>query len=404
MENVYRKSYYALVYNTDALETAVSKLAVAHSKAMKQEYLSDMTAYATAAAENLANLSEKSADNSDVLKFINQTGDFAKYLDDKLNKGGELTEKDLETIGEIGAAVRAVKAELQRVSGEVEKDGFSFLRTIESGSDGFSEIVRSFENEKIDYPSMIYDGPFSDSMTERTAKGLTGKEADKEEALRRVSDLLQNVEISEISVKEGNKNVFETYDFELDTSRGKCYVTLAKKGAFPVSISYAEAGAASLSLTAKQAEQAAESYAEKIGLSSMKAVWASNYNNVYYVNLAYFENGAIFYPDLVKVKVNGETGEIDGMESLNYIFNHTERPVFESVMPPSEAVLSVSEDISVESVRLAVVPTKGDGEILAYEVYGTKGEEKYFVYVSAESGEELKIMRVLDGERGLLLQ
>ena len=171
-----------------------------------------------------------------------------------------------------------------------------------------------------------------------------------------------------------------------------------------MSVAFTDEESSALSLTAKQAEAAAEEYAVRIGLKSMKAVWASNYNNVYYVNLAFCDNGAIFYPDLVKVQVSGETGEILGMESLNYIFNHTDRPVFESVIPPSEAVSSVSENLEIQSVRLAVVPTKGDGETLAYEVYGTKGEEKYFVYVSANSGEELKVMRVVDGERGLLLQ
>ena len=54
--------------------------------------------------------------------------------------------------------------------------------------------------------------------------------------------------------------------------------------------------------------------------------------------------------------------------------------------------------------NIALVPTKGGGEALTYEFFGTKGDDKYFVYVDAESGEEMKIMRVLDGERGLLLQ
>ena len=404
MENVYRKSYYGLVYNTDGLETAVTKLSVARSKAMKQEYLSDMTAYSTAAAENMANLSERGADNSAILKFINQTGDFAKYLDNKLNKGGDLTEKDEETIGEIASVLREIKTSLQKVSGEVEKDGFSFLTAIGETEGGFSGMVKSFENEEIDYPSMIYDGPFSDSMTERRAKGLTGKDATENEAIDRLSELLPNTEISEISVHDGSKNVFETFDFELSTSRGKCFVTIAKKGAFPVAFSFAEERANAPTLTAERAERAAEEYAENIGLSSMKAVWASNYDGDYYVNLAYTEKGVIFYPDLIKVKVNGETGEIEGMESLNYIFNHTARAPFESPIPPSEAVSSVGEDLEIKSVRLCVVPTKGDGETLAYEVYGTKGEEKYFVYVGASSGEELKVMRVVDGERGLLLQ
>lgn len=404
MENVYRKSYYGLTYDIDGLDTAISKLSVARTKAMKQEYLSDISAYSTAASENVSNLAEDSAARSDLLKFINQTGDFAKYLDNKLNKGGELNLNDKKTIGEIGSVVRTIKADLQKISGEVERDGFTFLSAIRGNSEHFSSMVRSFENEDIDYPSMIYDGPFSDSMTEREAKALSGEEKSEEEARKSIAALLPNTEIAEISVQNGSKNIFETYSYELTTSRGKCFVTLAKKEAFPVSVSFTEQRASSLKLRADQAENIAENYLENIGFSSMKAVWASIYNDVYYVNLAYYANGTIFYPDLVKVQVSGETGEILGMESLNYVFNHNERPLYADVLPPSEAVCAVSEEIEIASVRLAVVPTKGNGETLAYEIYGTKGEEKFFVYVSAESGDELKIMRVVDGERGLLLQ
>jgi len=107
------------------------------------------------------------------------------------------------------------------------------------------------------------------------------------------------------------------------------------------------------------------------------------------------------------VKVAADSGDILGMEALNYIYNHTARTIAAPTVTEQEAAEAISEYIAVSSCRLALVPTKGGGEALTYEFFGTKGGEngdKYFVYVDAESGEELKIMRVLDGERGLLLQ
>ncbi len=403
MENQYRKSYYGLVYNVDGLDGAVAKLSVARSNPLRQEYLSDMTAYSTAAGENLSNLVEEGSDNSKIMKFINQTGDFAKYLDDKLSKGGEMEKSDRDIVSEIGSAVREIQSSLQKIAPEVEKDGFSFLASLKEEDGAFSEMIRSFENEDIDYPSMIYDGPFSDSMTERTAKALTGKEVSEREAREKLKFILENTEIADISVKAGSKNVFETFDFELITSRGKCFVTLSKKGAFPISVNYTEAQDGTVHIPASEAEKRAEAYLEKIGIKDMKAVWVSLYDNVYYVNLAYFKEGVVYYPDLIKVKVGGEEGEVIGMESLNYVFNHSARVIEDANVSATNAVLSVSEEIAVGNIRLAVVPTKGDGETLAYEIYGTKGEDKYFVYVSAKTGAELKIMRVLDGERGLLL-
>lgn len=402
-ESTYRKSYYALLYNMDGLEGATNKLTVASGKALKQEYLADVSSYATAAAENMSDFTMNEGD-SKIMKFINQTGDFAKYLDDKLNKGGSFAEEDEKTIGEISSAVREIKGTLAELSAEVEEGDFSFVDTLRKKDSLFSRTLRSFEQKDVDYPSMIYDGPFSDSLLEREAKALSGADVSEEECRAIAAKVLGVQKTSEISVKSGSKNVFETYDCEADTPAGKAYVTIAKKGGFPVSFSLPEDGQNALHIEAADAERYAEQYLRNIGIENMKAVWASLYDNVYYVNLAVTRDGVILYPDLIKVKVGGDNGHIVGMEALNYVFNHTERDIPAAVVTEQEAAEAISEYISLSSCRLALVPTKGGGEALTYEFYGTKGADKYFVYVDALSGEELKIMRVLDGERGLLLQ
>ena len=401
-ESTYRKSYYALLYNMDGLEGAANKLTVASGKALKQEYLADVSSYATAAAENMSDFTMNEGD-SKIMKFINQTGDFAKYLDDKLNKGGSFAEEDEKTIGEISSAVREIKGTLAELSAEVEEGDFSFVDTLRKKDSLFSRTLRSFEQKDVDYPSMIYDGPFSDSLLEREAKALSGADVSEEECRAITAKVLGVQKTSEISVKSGSKNVFETYDCEADTPAGKAYVTIAKKGGFPVSFSLPE-DAQNLHIEAADAERYAEQYLRNIGIENMKAVWASLYDNVYYVNLAATRDGVILYPDLIKVKVGGDNGRIVGMEALNYVFNHTERDIPAAVVTEQEAAEAISEYIALSSCRLALVPTKGGGEALTYEFYGAKGEDKYFVYVDALTGEELKIMRVLDGERGLLLQ
>ena len=403
-ETTYRKSYYSLLYNVDGLETATDKLSVASGKATRQEYLADMTAYATAAAENMAAFTPEETGDSKMLKFINQTGDFAKYLDDKLNKGGAITESDRETIDGIHTSVKRIKTDLAALSDEVEGADFSFVDAIKEKDGAFGETLSAFESKEIDYPSMIYDGPFSDSLAEREAKALSGDVIDEGRARLYVRRILGLGESAEISVQNGTKSVFECYDCEAVTDRGKAYVTIAKQGGFPVSVNYPDVVPTGTHIEATDAEHYAEEYVRDLGIPSMRAVWASLYENVYYVNLAAEKDGVILYPDLVKVKVAADNGKIVGMESLNYIYNHTDRNIAAATVTAQEAAEAISEYISLSSCRLALVPTKGDGEALAYEFYGTKGEDKYFVYVDAMTGEEMKIMRVLDGSRGLLLQ
>ena len=75
-ESTYRKSYYSLLYNMDGLEGATNKLTVASGKALKQEYLADISTYATAAAENMSDFTPEEAGDSKIMKFIN----YLQYL------------------------------------------------------------------------------------------------------------------------------------------------------------------------------------------------------------------------------------------------------------------------------------------------------------------------------------
>lgn len=403
-ENTYRKSYYSLLYNVDGLETAANKLTVASGKATRQEYLSEITSYATAAAENLSAFTPEETGESKMVKFINQTGDFASYLDDKLNKGGSVTEEDRRTIDDISTAVREIKSSLVALSDEVERGDFSFVDALKKKDGAFGEKIAAFESKEIEYPSMIYDGPFSDSLTARQAKALRGAEVDEAGCKAVVERLLKSVKPSDISVKQGSKSDFERYECEANTEWGKAYLTIAKKGGALVSLNFPEVKQTGTFIEAEDAERYAEKYLVDLDILSMKAVWASLYDDVYYINLAAEQDGVILYPDLIKVKVAADTGRVIGMESLNYLYNHTLRDLPAATCTEQEALDAISEYIAVQSCRLTLVPTKGNGEALAYEFFGTKGEDKYFVYVDAESGEEMKIMRVLDGERGLLLQ
>jgi len=406
-ESTYSKSYYALVYNIDGLETATEKLSVASGKATRQEYLADITSYATAAAENMSNFSSEETGDSKILKFINQSGDFAKYLDDKLNKGGSISDQDRETIAEISSSVREIKRTLAELGNEVQRGDFSFVDALKERDSLFSATLRAFDDKEVAYPSMIYDGPFSDALNDKEPKALSKERVDEVDAEEVAARVLKEVGTTNILVKEGSKNIFETYDVEADTAKGRAYITIAKQGGMPVSFSLPEATSQSVAITAAEAESFAERYVQDVGILSMKAVWASLYDKVYYINLAAYEEGVILYPDLVKVKVSAEDGSIVGMDCLNYIYNHTARIIGAPTVTEHEASEAISEYLVVSSCRLTLIPAKGEGEILAYEFFGTKGDasgDKYFVYVDAQTGEELKIMRVLDGERGLLLQ
>lgn len=156
--------------------------------------------------------------------------------------------------------------------------------------------------------------------------------------------------------------------------------------------------------TKEQGVELAEQYCEKIGISDMSAVWACVTDSELYVNLCYEQDGIIFYPDMVKVKISLETGKVTGYEAREYIYNHTERDADYNVSVTEEEALAAGYgEMSVESVRLAVIPLDAGGEKLTYEVYGTVDGYGFFVYVDAATGKAVRVLQVIDSDEGELL-
>ena len=58
--------------------------------------------------------------------------------------------------------------------------------------------------------------------------------------------------------------------------------------------------------------------------------------------------------------------------------------------------------IEIETSRLAVIP-KNDAEVLAYEFTGKYNDETYYVYISAKTGKEIVIFKVVKTTEGNLI-
>ena len=63
------------------------------------------------------------------------------------------------------------------------------------------------------------------------------------------------------------------------------------------------------------------------GFENMKETYYLKQDGIVTINYAYNQDGVIMYPDLIKVKVALDNGEILGIETTGYLNNHTQRDV-----------------------------------------------------------------------------
>ena len=105
----------------------------------------------------------------------------------------------------------------------------------------------------------------------------------------------------------------------------------------------------------------------------------------------YEDDDVAYYPDEVRVKICRSRGVVTGFDASKYLQNHKERKDVEPKLSLGKAKTKLHKNLTVESSRLAVLPA-GRKERAAYEFLCSYGEEMYFVYMDANSGEEIAII------------
>ena len=134
----------------------------------------------------------------------------------------------------------------------------------------------------------------------------------------------------------------------------------------------------------------------------MKETYYLKQEGIVTINYAATQEGVVMYPDLIKVKVALDNGEILGMETTGYLNNHTQREIGNINISKEEAKKSLNKDLQIESEGLAVIPTEWKSEILCYEFKGKVEDREFLVYINSENGREEDILIITNTPNGTL--
>jgi spore germination protein len=130
---------------------------------------------------------------------------------------------------------------------------------------------------------------------------------------------------------------------------------------------------------------------EKLGYDDMEAVRLRANGSVSDFTFVYEEDGVVYYPDEIRVKVCRTRGVVCGFDATKYLKNHKGRDEVNVKISLAEAYEKLYDKLSVESSRLTVVKTVR-GERPAYEFLCTYDGETYLVFLDALNGEEISIL------------
>ena len=128
----------------------------------------------------------------------------------------------------------------------------------------------------------------------------------------------------------------------------------------------------------------------------MKETYFLKENGIMTINYAYSQNDVTIYPDLIKLKVSLENGEILGIETSGYLNSHTTREIKTPKISKESAKKTITKELSIESEGLAIIPTEWNTEILCWEFKGKVEDNEFLVYINANNGKEENILVIIN--------
>lgn len=407
--NNYTESFSNLVNYVNSVENYLAKAMISKSPEHAAETLTQIWRDSNLAIVYLSRIPLENDGLSQTAKFLNQVSDYSYSLSRKNISGEELTNEDfenLETMYQYSVSLENTLNQLSEeiYSGEITWDSLKtnsstkFAQTVDSIS-VFSNIDANLN----EYEGLIYDGAYSDHVEKQEKVGLTGNDISEEDAKNRVKEFIgENVTNIELNSFLQNADI-PSYDFSvsLKDREEKYSVMISKKGGHIVESSL-DREVNEEKITQEEANEIGKSYLSDKGFPNMKETYFIKQGNVITINYAYNDNGVIIYPDLIKVRIALDNGEVLGIEATGYLNSHQERQYVEPKISIDEARANLSDKIEILSENMAIIPTEWKTEITCYEFKGKVKDKEFLVYINVETGKEENILVILETPGGTL--
>lgn len=384
-------AYHALTNDLNDLHIALNKLEAASTPARLSKSFSDVRRLSAGAVRALSLLPGAYGNRSPLMQFLTRTGDYADTLMDRVLNGQMLSEEQTQSL----SALCDCCADLSRTYDENCLSG-SFPS---AGADGFY-AAESDEESLPNYPSLLYDGPFSESSETSEPLGLPAQSVDEAEAERRCAALFPDRTLRFDGRSEGT---IATYDFSAADDGGEFCASITERGGLILYFMGTPAGSSDAPPSDEESRRLHRSAVEKLhalGFGEMSPSYAQYYAGTVVLNYAAVQDGVILYADLVKVYVDRETEQVIGLDAQNYRAHHRPRQLDPPALTEQDARDRISDALTIEAVAPALIPKSNTREVLCYECKCKKDDTFFIVYINAQTGAEEEIFEVINSTEG----
>lgn len=406
LNNSYDRAFFELADYVSNIDSLLSKAQLAASPAQMASISNEIFMQAAEAKSCFGELPDRGINLENTAKFLAQVGDYTYVLSQNMINGTGISKEEYDNL----AALNSYAAELSQRLSSIQSSIYNGEITLTKSTDAntvyaSNTILTELENveKSFDgYPSLIYDGPFSEHIESIESYMLkSSPEITQDEALMKANDFLGARGDGLQYETETNNTAADCYVFSKTDDTQSTTVSVTKKGGY-IMYFLENREVKSSNHDINSAIDLAKQFLDAHGLSGFKDSYYDVSDNVATINFAYVQDNVKCYSDLIKVRVALDNGEIIGIECKGYIMNHRERDLSHVSLTEEEARAKVSTHLDVSAVSQAIIPKDSMQEVHCYEFKGTYMDKNFIVYVNADNGREEQILLLIESESGVL--
>jgi spore germination protein len=396
----YQKAFYETIELMGGIQINLEKLMVTSSGAQEQSLLTTVARQAEGVSGNLSQMPQGDSTLEGSLKFVNQVSDYARVLSERLGSGGALTGRDYEQLNDLHTA--SVSLNRQLIELMIKYDAGEPI--FGEGSVTLSAVPESAEGGPVvDYPVLLYDGPFSDARTDQSI-ALAGNEFSKEQATEALAAFIGSERVAKMDYAGESQILSSCYEFSAVLKDDTTLTAGVTKMGGHVVYMLPDQAPDEAKLSEGDCIDQGIRFLSAHGYENMEVNYWRRLENILTVNYAATQGDVLLYPDLIKLQISMKDGLVIGVEAVNYLQNHRVRTLQQPLISEEDARARVNQALTIGRVRQCIIPLD-EGEVQCWEISATlSNDEQYLIYIDSMTGIEKTILRVMQDDEGILTQ
>ena len=389
----------------DDISTNLQKCMYCNGEGMLSDVSSDLWRSSSSAKESLSELTDGNTEISAVYKFLSQVGEYTISLNKRIAQGKKITPEETQNLTKLLEYAENLSKNINYLI-EQEENGVLDFEEIKTTLQAQTEERMYLGNELNDagqslndYPTLIYDGPFSDHIMNKKSELTENLQQVTEAQAKNTAAKFLGIKSEDLHFLSKTQNNLSVYTFY----NSHYTVSVTQKGGIVSSFMTSDF-VSQIQLSHSEAIAKAVEFLNKHGYHKIKESYYSTTDGICTINFSYYENGITYYTDLIKVSVALDTGKITAFDATGYLMNHKTREIENNPKYTlAEGKKLINPNLQVVGYKKAFIPTEWESEIYVYEYRcrDVKGNE-VLIYVDPVTGEEKDILILLYTDGGIL--